>query len=105
LIPASQSNSNRLVIDPIDDALYRACQKYMQLIAGGSVEQKNRQYAIIEELLLDRLDRGDLFELPSEDDLPTDQVMSTDTITEGQSIKIIASVMREIEQRRRRTNA
>lgn len=104
MIPASQT-SNRLIIDPIDDALYRACQKYMLLIASGSAEQKNRQYAIIEELYLDRVDQGEMFVLPGDGDLPTEQMQYSDTITEGQSIKIVASIMREIESRRRRNNA
>jgi hypothetical protein len=97
----SQNNSRRF-IDPIDDALYLACKKYMGMIAGGSSEQKNRQYAIIEELLLDRLDQGEIYKFPGDDDLPTEQLENQDTITEGQSIKIVAGIMREIESKRQR---
>lgn len=88
-------------LDPIDDALYNACVVYMALIARGDSKQKNRQYALIEELLLDRLDAGETYLFPSEEDLPSEQLRNSDTITEGQSIKLVAGIMRELEARRK----
>jgi hypothetical protein len=89
-------------LDPIDDALYLACKKYIGLLSGGAPEQKNRQWAIIVELFDDRLEHGDDFPLPSEKDLPSEQLDESDTITEGQSIQLAASIMRTLELRQKR---
>ena len=96
----AETRSPRILIDPIDDALLIAGRRYLEYVASGNPEQKSRQYAIFEELLEDRLDHGDFFGFPSEADLPTDQLVYEDTITEGQSIKIVSSVLRELEGRR-----
>ena len=98
----SQNESgSRIVVDPLDDALLLAGKTYLLYVAKGTPEQKSKQYAIFEELLEDRLDHGDSFPLPSEEDLPTQQLRTSDTLTESQTIKLVGSILRELEARRR----
>lgn len=96
----TEIRSPRILIDPIDDALLIAGRRYLEYVANGTPTQKSRQYAIFEELLEDRLAHGDFFTFPTEEELPTDQLEQSDTITESQSIKIVSSVLRELEGRR-----
>ena len=98
-----EDGGSRRRIDPIEDALYNACQVYMKLIARGRgySDRKSAQYALIEELLEDRLEAGETFAFPGEDDIPTEQLLESDYFTEEQTMKIVGVVMRELEQRRR----
>jgi hypothetical protein len=95
--------SNRKKQDPIDDALYTACRVYMKFIGRGkgNSDKKSSQYALIEELLMDRIKAGEVYPMPDEHDIPTRQLEQSDYYTEEQTVKIVAGVMRELESRRR----
>lgn len=94
-------SGSRIIVDPLDDALLLAGRKYLEFVAKGTPEQKGRQYAIFEELLEDRLEHGDTFPFPTIKDIPTEQLESSDVLTESQTIKLIGSILRELEARRR----
>jgi hypothetical protein len=93
-------SGSRIIIDPLDDALLLAGRKYLEYVARGTAEQKSKQYAIFEELLEDRLEHGDSFPFPKDVDIPTEQLLNSDTLTESQTIKLIGSILRELEARR-----
>jgi hypothetical protein len=75
----------------------------MKLIGRGkgNSDKKSSQYALIEELLMDRIEAGEIFPMPGEKDIPTRQLEQSDYYTEEQTVKIVAGVMRELEHRRR----
>jgi hypothetical protein len=94
-------SGSRIVIDPLDDALLLAGRQYLIYVAKGTPQQKSKQYAVFEELLEDRLEHGDCFPFPSIADIPTEQLINSDVMTESQTIKLVGSILRELEARRR----
>ena len=94
-------SGSRIVIDPLDDALLLAGRQYLIYVAKGTPQQKSKQYAVFEELLEDRLEHGDNFPFPTIADIPTEQLVNSDVMTESQTIKLVGSILRELEARRR----
>jgi hypothetical protein len=94
-------SGSRIVVDPLDDALLLAGRQYLIYVAKGTPQQKSKQYAVFEELLEDRLEHGDNFPFPTIADIPTEQLVNSDVMTESQTIKLVGSILRELEARRR----
>jgi hypothetical protein len=71
-------------------------------MVGRNVDagSKNTQFSLFLELLEDREENGDHFNYPGEDQIPTEQLEMQDTMTEGQSIKIVGAIMKQLEARR-----
>ena len=92
--------SARIIIDPLNDALLQSGKRYLEAVGHAPEYEKGRIFGTFIMLLEDRLAEGERFTFPSEDELPLEQLMEKDTITEGQSIKLVGKVVKSLEARR-----
>jgi len=95
-----KENSPRIIIDPLNDALLQTGNKYLGMIGHAAEQQKMRQFSNFLMLLEDRIESGEKFTFPSEKQISTDQLMRRDSISEGQSIKLVGKICKSLEARK-----
>lgn len=93
-------SSARIIIDPLNDALLEAGKTYLKMVGTATEQQKGRQFGTFLMLLEDRIENGEHFKFPSEKELPSDQLWLDDTMTEGQSVKLVGKIVKSLEARR-----
>lgn len=95
-----KDGSPRIIIDPLNDALLQTGNKYLSMIGHASEDQKNRQFSNFLMLLEERVESGERYPFPTERELPSKQLRRRDSITEGQSIKLVGKIVKALETRK-----
>ena len=95
----TESNA-RIIVDPLNDALLQCGKRYLEMVGCAPDQEKGRQFSTFLMLLEDRIESGEQFAYPSEEELPTMQLTTSDTITEGQSVKLVGKIVKTLELRR-----
>jgi hypothetical protein len=94
------AKNNRIIVDPIEDALLKAGIKYIEMLDKAPESAKGKQYGLFLELLETRIESGDSFEWPSEGQIPMHTLINRDQVTEGQSVKLVGKIVEQLIARR-----
>ena len=95
-----KNSSSRIIIDPVEDTLLRAGIKYLDMLDKADDVTKGRQFGLFLELLETTIESGDSFDWPNQEQLPTNTLVFHDDVTEGQSVKLVGKIVKQLIARR-----